>query len=79
VITGTADHGTTCIGNPATSITYTITNVGGAEAQGVAVNSDNPEFAVSSLSSTTIPTDGTATFTVYVYSHKQLPIQGQLH
>ena len=64
-ITGTpTDFGSLCIGTPSAPITYTITNTN-ATANGVAVTSSNPQFVVSSLSSTTIIGDGgTATFVV---------------
>ncbi len=63
-ITGTFDHGNTCVSSSATPITYTITNIGSA-ASGISVTSDNTQFVVSNLSSTTIPAfGGTATFQV---------------
>lgn len=64
-ISGTpTNHGAVCLGTPATSVQYTITNAGTA-ASGVTVVSNNPEFVVSGLSSTTIAANGgTATYTV---------------
>ena len=65
VITGTTNNGNSCIGTAATAITYTITNSGSVEADGITVGSNNTEFVVSSPSSTTIaPNGGTATYTV---------------
>jgi hypothetical protein len=64
-ISGTTNHGSACLGIPATTITYTITNTGNAAASGIAVNSNNPEFVVSNLSSATIAAGGgTATYQV---------------
>jgi hypothetical protein len=63
-ITGTTDHGSSCISNPASTITYTITNNGTLPANGLAVSSNNAQFVVSGLSSTTIAPSGTATFNV---------------
>ena len=63
-ISGTTGHGATCTGSPATTIQYTITNSGTAAATGVTVNSDNTDFVVNGLSSTTIAVDGTATYNV---------------
>lgn len=64
-ITGTpTDHGTSCVGTPTSTVTYTITN-GGTAASGVTVVSDNAEFVVSNLSSTSIAgSGGTATYDV---------------
>ena len=63
-ITGTTDHGSVCVGTPASLIQYTITNTG-TTANGISVSSDNAQFAVSSLSSTTIAgSGGTATYNV---------------
>jgi len=63
-VTGTTDHGNSCVGSAATTITYTLTNSGAAQAEGVSVVSDNTEFVVSNLSNTTIPVDGSVTFDV---------------
>src|SRR4030095_6605369 len=63
-ITGTLDHGSSCVGAAANTKTYTITNSGSATATNVSVVSDNPEFVVSGLSSTTIDPDQTATYQV---------------
>ena len=63
VTAGATDHGTVCVNASASPITYTITNTGAA-ASGVSVVSDNPEFVVSNLSSTSIPLNGTATYQV---------------
>lgn len=64
-ITGTpTDHGTSCVGTPTATVQYTITNSGTA-ASGVTVVSDNAEFVVSNLSSTSIAgSGGTATYDV---------------
>ena len=63
-ITGTTNHGSSCVGTPATTITYTITNTGGSAA-GITVTSNNSQFVVSNLSSTTINGGGgTATYQV---------------
>ena len=51
------------MGTAASAITYTITNTG-ANASGVTVTSNNSEFVVSSLSSTTINNGATATYNV---------------
>lgn len=64
-ITGTpTDFGSICIGLASSPVTYTITNTN-ATATGVTVTSNNSQFVVSGLSSTTIIGDGgIATFTV---------------
>jgi Domain of unknown function DUF11/PKD-like domain/Passenger-associated-transport-repeat/Ig-like domain CHU_C associated/Bacterial Ig-like domain (group 2)/HYR domain len=64
-ITGTPiDLGSLCIGIASTPVTYTITNTN-ATATAVSVTSNNSQFVVSGLSSTTISGDGgTATFGV---------------
>ncbi|MEL1243787.1 T9SS sorting signal type C domain-containing protein [Flavobacterium sp. DGU11] len=66
-ITGTSGHGSTCPTVAATPITYTITNSGTVAASGVSVVSsgtNNADFVVTGLSSTTIAANGgTATFT----------------
>jgi hypothetical protein len=61
-ITGTTNHGGSCIGIAAAPITYTITNTGGT-ADGVTVTSDNPQFVVSG-SPISVAGGGTATFDV---------------
>ncbi|WP_432672669.1 GEVED domain-containing protein [Flavobacterium sp. SM2513] len=64
-ITGTTAHGNSCPTVAATSQTYTITNTGGSIAAGVTVVSNDAQFVVSGLSSTTIAASGgTATYTV---------------
>lgn len=65
-ISGTAAHGSSCVGVAASPITYTITNTGGADATGISVASDNAEFAITTaLSSTTVTqSGGTVTFGV---------------
>jgi hypothetical protein len=63
-ITGATNHGSSC-GTPRPPITYTITNTGLAPASGVTVTSNNAQFVVSNLSSTTIAANGgTATYQV---------------
>jgi hypothetical protein len=64
-ITGATTHGTVCPNTAATGIQYTITNTGATAAEGVTVVSSDPQFVVSSLSSTTIAANGgTVTYTV---------------
>ncbi|TXE17831.1 choice-of-anchor D domain-containing protein [Psychroserpens burtonensis] len=63
-ITGTTDHGSSCISAAATSLQYTITNSGTLSAAGISVTSDNSQFVVSGLSSATIAASGTATYNV---------------
>ena len=64
-ITGTpTNHGSVCPNTAALPVVYTITNSGSVQADGVAVSTNNSEFAVSGLSSTTIAAGGTATYTV---------------
>ena len=64
-ISGTpTNYGTICVGSPASSVQYTITNNGGVTASGVTVVSSDPQFVVSGLSSTTIAVSGTATYNV---------------
>ncbi|RZK45128.1 MAG: choice-of-anchor D domain-containing protein, partial [Pedobacter sp.] len=64
-VTGNTNYGSVCIGSLA-SQTYTITNTGTVAASGVSVvSSNNSEFTVSGLSSTTIAGNGgTATYNV---------------
>lgn len=58
------DHGTSCVGTPTATVQYIITNTGTA-ASGVNVVSNNADFVVSNLSSTTIAgSGGTATYDV---------------
>lgn len=63
-ITGTPTNlGSSCLGTGATAVTYTIGTTGAAA--GLAVSSNNTEFAVSSLSTTSLAGAGsTATFQV---------------
>ena len=63
-ITGITDHGSVCEMTLAATITYTITNNGTLPAAGITVVSDNTEFVVSNLSSTSIAASGTATYDV---------------
>src|SRR5690606_25672580 len=64
-ISGTANHGPVCIGTPASVQTYTVTNTGNSAAAGLSVTSDNPQFVVSNISSTTVNgVNGTVTFDV---------------
>ena len=64
-ITGSTDHGSSCIGVAASTIQYTITNNSAVTtALNVAAVSDNPQFVVSNLIPTTIAPSGTATFDV---------------
>lgn len=64
-ISGTANHGPVCIGTPASVQTYTVTNTGNSAAAGLSVSSDNPQFVVSNISSTTVNgVNGTITFDV---------------
>ncbi len=65
-ITGTpTNHGSVCPSVAASSITYTITNSGSVAASGVTVVSNDPQFVVSGLSSTSIAASGgTATYSV---------------
>ncbi|MEL1243786.1 GEVED domain-containing protein [Flavobacterium sp. DGU11] len=63
-ITGTPTaHGPVCQNTAATGVTYTITNTG-TSASGITVVSNNSQFVVSNLSSTTIAANGTATYKV---------------
>jgi hypothetical protein len=64
-ITGTTAHGSVCPNTAASPITYTITNSGTVAAEGIIVASNDPQFVVSGLSSTTIAANGgTATYNV---------------
>ena len=63
-ITGTSDHNSSCISLATTPIQYTITNSGVLQANGITITSDNPQFVVSGLSSTTIAPSGNATYNV---------------
>ncbi len=58
------DNGSSCIGTAANPITYTVTNIGLATATGLNVTSNNPQFVVSSLSSTSLAPGATATYMV---------------
>ncbi|WP_318350657.1 Ig-like domain-containing protein [Aquipluma nitroreducens] len=60
-ISGTTNHGSACVGTAAATIQYTITNTGSSTASGVTVNSNDAQFVVSNLSSTTIAGGGNAT------------------
>ena len=63
-ITGTStDHGSSCVGTAATSITYTITNTG-IDATGVSVTSSDPQFVVTSEPTTVTGGGGTANYVV---------------
>ena len=63
-VTGTIAHGSSCINTAATKQTYTITNTGTA-ASSVVVSSNDAQFVVSNLSSTSIAaTSGTTTYDV---------------
>jgi hypothetical protein len=66
-ITGTTDHGSSCVGTAATTIHYTLTNSGAAPADGISVVSDNTEFVVSNLSDVTIPVDGSVNFRCHLH------------
>ncbi|WP_298893223.1 choice-of-anchor D domain-containing protein [uncultured Psychroserpens sp.] len=63
-ITGTTDHGSSCLTTAASTIQYTITNNGTLTANGINVVSDDAQFVISNLSSTTIAPSGTATYDV---------------
>jgi hypothetical protein len=65
-VSGSLSHGSVCPSTAATPITYTITNNGINAADGITIDSTNPtEFAISALSSTSIPGNGgTATYVV---------------
>jgi hypothetical protein len=63
-ITGTSDHNSSCISIAATPTQYTITNSGVLQANDINITSDNPQFVVSGLSSTTIAPSGNATYNV---------------
>lgn len=64
-ITGTTAHGSVCPTTAATSQTYTITNTGASAASGLTVVSNDPQFVVSALSSTTVAGGGgTVTYVV---------------
>ncbi len=58
------DHGSACVGTSATPVTYTVTNIGLATATGLAVTSNDPQFVVSGLSSTSLAPGASATYTV---------------
>jgi hypothetical protein len=63
-LTGTLSHGSVCPGSSTSSITYTIKNNSIATVTGITVSSNNTEFAVSGLSSTSITAGSTATYKV---------------
>lgn len=64
-ITGTTAHASVCPSTSASPITYTITNSGTVAAEGISVISNDAQFVVSGLSSTSIPAGGgTATYDV---------------
>ncbi|OWK73518.1 hypothetical protein CBW16_08370 [Flavobacteriaceae bacterium JJC] len=63
-VSGTVAHGSTCPNVAVASKTYTITNNSNQTVSSLNVSSDNPEFVVSGLSSTTIAAGGTATYVV---------------
>lgn len=64
-ISGTpTDHGSTCINTAATTVQYTITNNGAFQALNIVVASNDAQFAISNLSSTTIAPAGTGTYDV---------------
>ena len=64
-ISGPADLGESCLKTATTTHTYTITNTGNSAANGLSVSSDNPQFVVSNISSTTVNgVNGTVTFDV---------------
>lgn len=64
-IAGATNNGSSCPTVAAIPQTYTITNTGSSAATGVTVVSNNAQFVVSGLSSTTIAgSGGTATYTV---------------
>ncbi len=64
-ISGTTNHGGSCLGVAATTLTYTITNTGNIAANGISVSSNNVQFVANNLSSTSIPAGGgTATYQV---------------
>ncbi|MFT3793882.1 T9SS sorting signal type C domain-containing protein [Flavobacterium sp.] len=65
-ITGTpTDHGTVCPTVSATPVQYTITNSGAAQADGLTVISNDPQFVVSGLSNTSVAASGgTVTYNV---------------
>ena len=62
-ISGTGSNGSSCLNTANTPVTYTVTNNGTIDATGVSVSSNNSQFVLSALSSTTISAGGTATFT----------------
>lgn len=62
-ISGTGSNGSLCLNTANTPVTYTVTNNGTIDATGVSVSSNNSQFVLSALFSTTISAGGTATFT----------------
>ena len=63
-ISGTISNGTVCPNVTASPITYTVTNNGATTVTGVSIASSDPQFVVSSISSSSIAAAGTATYTV---------------
>lgn len=63
-ISGTTNNGTICPNIASTPITYTVTNNSTSTVSDVSVTSNDPQFVVSTISSTTIAAAGTATYTV---------------
>lgn len=64
-LSGTLAHGSVCPGTAAASKSYTITNNSISAVTGVSVSSNDAQFVVSGLSSTTIAASGgTATYNV---------------
>lgn len=64
-ISGETSHGSVCPNLSANPITYTITNSGTVAAEGISVNSSDPQFVVSNLTSTSIAANGgNATYNV---------------
>ena len=62
--TNTTNHGSTCLNVVAPKQTYTVTNTGGVNATGVTITSNNTEFVVSNISSTTIAPNSSITYDV---------------
>ncbi|MCK8479150.1 GEVED domain-containing protein [Psychroserpens algicola] len=63
-ISGTTNHGNSCLTTAASTVQYTISNSGILPAAGINVSSDDAQFVVSNLSSTAIAASGSATFDV---------------
>jgi len=62
VTAGSLDHGSSCVGTAASTVTYTLSNTGG-NANGIQVLSDNPEFVVSNVT-TSVGANSSATYQV---------------